>query len=152
MEIFDINSLTRDENQSNLYDLFIKTYRENENGQKQSYIVKDDEMMRIDLISQSIYESTEYVDFLLNFNYINNPLNIMGGDEIFYMPIEVINNFRNTETSQVAARRKFTNANKGTRKDPTRQQFLEKGFTLPPNFLDVPQTPVRIDGNSVVIG
>lgn len=152
MEINDISRLTRDTNQNNLYDLFIKTYQDNPAVPFGSYTVKEEETMRIDLVCQNIYNTTEHVDFLLNYNSIDNPLNIKGGDVLFYASIDLIEQFESEEPAQEESRKKFTNPAKATRKDPTRQSFLEQGYTLPPNFLDVPEAPVRIEGNTLVIG
>lgn len=152
MELYDITSLTRDTNQDNLYDLFTKTFVESTTVPKTRYVVKQDQTMRMDLICQDIYGSVEYVDFLLNFNNIDNPLNIKSGDEIFYTSIDIIDTMKSSEPSEIKAIKKFTNPSKSTRKDPTRKDFLEQGFTLPPNFLDAPQAPIRIEGDTLVIG
>ena len=152
MEIFGISSLTRDTNQNNLYDLFIKTYQENPSVPFGQYTVKGEDTMRIDLICQKIYNSTEHIDFLLEYNSIDNPLNVKEGDVIYYVSAELIDEFTSDEPVQEEAKKKFTNPAKATRKDPTRQSFLEQGYTLPPNFLDVPEAPVRVEGNTLVIG
>jgi len=152
MEIFGISSLTRDQKQNNLYDLFIKTYEENPNIPFGQYTVKMEDTMRIDLICQKIYNTTEHLDFLLNYNSIDNPLNVKEGDVIYYVSAELIDSFTSEEPTQEENRKKFTNPAKANRKDPTRQSFIEQGYTLPPNFLDVPEAPVRIEGNTLVIG
>ena len=152
MEIFGISSLTRDTKQNNLYDLFIKTYEENPNVPFGQYTVKMEDTMRIDLICQKIYNNTEHLDFLLNYNSIDNPLNIKEGDVLYYVSADLIDEFTSEEPIQEENKKKFTNPAKATRKDPTRQSFIEQGYTLPPNFLDVPEAPVRIEGNTLVIG
>lgn len=152
MEIFGISSLSRDQKQNNLYDLFIKTYEENPSVPFGQYTVKMEDTMRIDLICQKIYANTEHLDFLLNYNSIDNPLNIKEGDVLYYVSAELIDQFTSEEPVQEENRKKFTNPAKATRKDPTRQSFIEQGYTLPPNFLDVPEAPVRIEGNTLVIG
>jgi len=152
MEIFGISSLTRDEKQNNLYDLFIKTYEENPSVPFGQYTVRMEDTMRIDLICQKIYNNTEHLDFLLNYNSIDNPLNIKEGDILYYVSADLIDEFTSEEPTQQENLKKFTNPAKATRKDPTRQSFVEQGYTLPPNFLDVPEAAVRIEGNSLVIG
>lgn len=152
MEIFGISSLSRDQKQNNLYDLFIKTYEENPNIPFGQYTVKMEDTMRIDLICQKIYNNTEHLDFLLDYNSIDNPLNIKEGDVLYYVSAELIDQFTSEEPIQEENKKKFTNPAKATRKDPTRQSFIEQGYTLPPNFLDTPEAPVRIEGNTLVIG
>jgi hypothetical protein len=152
MEIFGISSLTRDVKQNNLYDLFIKTYEDNTDVPFGQYTVKVEDTMRIDLVCQKIYNTTEHIDFLLSYNSIDNPLNIKEGDILYYVSPELIDEFTSEEPAQEEAKKLLTNPAKATRKDPTRQSFIEQGYTLPPNFLDVPQAPVRVEGDSLVIG
>ena len=154
MEITDLDSLTREPLQNNLYDLFIKTYNEDSAGSApfSTYRVKEHQTMRIDDICNDIYGNVDNVDFLLNYNNIDNPLNIKSGDTIRYVPLEILDSFRSEEPSQVAAKKRFTNPSKATQKDPTRKDFLEQGFSLPPNFLEEPQASVRMDGNTLTIG
>lgn len=151
MTLFDLDSLVRDTSQENLYDLFNKTYIDYQGFQPQEYVVQQDEEMRIDLICFRLYESTNYVDFLLNFNYIDNPLNIKRGDIIRYIDTANFEEFQNKETDLPAVTNDLINANKGTRQDPARKQFLEQGSTLPPNFREEPRPAVRIENNNLVI-
>jgi len=152
MKLYDIENLSRDPNQDNLYDLFNKTYIDFPAAQSTEYVVEKDEEMRMDLISFRIYGSVDYVDFLCNFNQIDNPLNIMMGDVIKYVELPDIVSFNNKDVNVEEVRRGLLNANKSTRKDPNRKQFVEQGYSLPPNFLETPQAPVRLDGNILVIG
>jgi hypothetical protein len=87
MIAYDLDILVRDYTQDDLYNLFNKTYVEFTLPNTSEYIVQQDEEMRIDLICYRIYDSTEYVAFLLNFNGIENPLNVMPGDLIKYVDI-----------------------------------------------------------------
>jgi hypothetical protein len=152
MKLYDIEKLTRDPNQDDLYNLFNKTYIDYPVAQSTNYVVDQDEEMRMDLISFKIYGSVNYVDFLCNFNQIDNPLNIMQGDIIKYVELTEIVLFNNVDTNVEEVRKGLLNSNKSTRKDPNRKQFVEQGYSLPPNFLETPQAPVRIDGNVLVIG
>ena len=73
MEIFGISSLTRDVKQNNLYDLFIKTYEDNTDVPFGQYTVKVEDTMRIDLVCQKIYNTTEHIYFNF-FNFFNKPM------------------------------------------------------------------------------
>ena len=152
MKLYDIENLSRDQNQDNLYNLFNKTYIDYPAAQSTNYVVDQDEEMRMDLISFRIYGSVNYVDFLCNFNQIDNPLNIMPGDVIKYVELTDVTSFNNVDTNVEEVRKGLLNSNKSTRKDPNRKQFVEQGYSLPPNFLETPQAPVRLDGNVLVIG
>jgi len=152
MKLYDIENLSRDPNQDDLYNLFNKTYIDYPAAQSTNYVVDQDEEMRMDLISFRIYGSVDYVDFLCNFNQIDNPLNIMPGDIIKYVELTDVTSFNNKDTNVEEVRKGLLNSNKSTRKDPNRKQFVEQGYSLPPNFLETPQAPVRLDGNVLVIG
>ncbi len=152
MKLYDIENLSRDPNQDNFYDLFNKTYIDFPAAQSTEYTIEDDEEMRMDLVSFRIYGSVNYVDFLCNYNQIDNPLNVKPGDVIKYVELQDIVSFNNKDVNVEEVRRGLLNANKSTRKDPNRKQFVEQGFSLPPNFLETPQAPVKLDGNVLVIG
>jgi hypothetical protein len=152
MEFYDINQLSRDPNQNNLYDLFAKTFRPNTIYQFQTHIVQPDEEMRIDLICDRLYGDTKYVDFLLNFNEIDNPLNVKQDDVIKWCEISLIDEFKDQSAREEELTRTLLNSNKSTRKDPNRQAFIDEGFSLPPNFLETPQSSVNVVGNTLVLG
>lgn len=152
MKLNDIEILSRDPNQEDLYDLFNKTYIDYPAAQSDEYVVDQDEEMRMDLVSFRIYGSVDYVDFLCNFNQIDNPLNVMSGDVIRYIELTEIPLFKYEGAKEDEVRRGLLNANKSSRKDPNRKQFVEQGYSLPPNFLETPQAPVRFEGNVLVIG
>jgi hypothetical protein len=53
-------------------------------------------------------------------------------------------------TSQV--KKKLAVPNKTTRKDNNRSKYVENGYSLPPVVLNTPQAPVRLEGQSIVVG
>jgi len=99
-----------------------------------------------------VYKSTDRIDFLLSFNDIDNPLNIMEKDEIFFVSYLAIDDFRLTETDVIETRSLLTNANKSTKIDQNRQKYIEDNYSLPPTFLPEPREQVRFEGDSLVIG
>ena len=108
--------------------------------------------MRIDLISQNVYGSTDYCDFILDFNMIDNPLNIMANDMLVCPDIGAFEDFQISNSQVVSAQNQLLNINKSTQIDPTRQNYVQQNYSLPPSFKQVPSQPVQVVGNQVVIG
>lgn len=152
MQIYDLDILQRDPNQSDLYDLMQITYRESSGYPLYQCIVETYEEMRIDLISLRCFNSTDYIDFLLHFNSIDNPLNIKAGDIINYIDISFVDNFKVVSEKPKTLQKKLLNPNKQTRKDTNRQNYIEENFSLPPTLLDTPIESVQIRGDSIIIG
>ena len=152
MIAYDLDILVRDYTQDDLYNLFNKTYVEFTLPNTSEYIVQQDEEMRIDLICYRIYDSTEYVAFLLNFNGIENPLNVMPGDLIKYVDIADIESYKYNKVNTEQVKQDILSIDKGSRKDPNRKEFLEQGYSLPPTFNEEPSTGLQIIGNTLFIG
>ena len=85
------------------YNIYTKLYNFNypvlayvDNNIDQSldkYVVQQGEEMRIDLVMMSIYDDVSILksmDVLLFINNIDNPLNVMVGDVIYYPPLSVL--------------------------------------------------------------
>ena len=123
------------------------------------YVVQQGEEMRIDLVMMSIYDDVSIlksIDVLLFINNIDNPLNIMVGDIIYYPPLDVLDSYRYSfEPSSRAGeniRKALAVPNKTTKKDNNRRKFVENGYSLPPVVLDESKPPVRVEGDKIVIG
>ncbi len=151
MLLNDLDKLVRDNNQEGLYNLFAKTYKFRAGVKENQYVVGPEEEMRMDLVSFSIYESIDHVDFLCNYNSIDNPLNVMAGDVIQYVPLDTIDEFIDTEPADSQVSAGLLNENKKTQKDPKRSAFLENDYKLPPTFLDLPRPAIQVIGNTLVI-
>jgi len=154
MEISNLNNLVRDIKQDDLYNLVVLTfdYTQLNSILLQQHIVSPEEEMRIDLICSNIYQNTNYIDQLLKLNYIDNPLNIMSGDIINYVDISFIDVFLPANNNIQETRNILLNANKSSKKDTNRQQYLESNYSLPPTYLSEPGESVSIEGNQIVIG
>ena len=152
MKLYDLDKLIRDTKQDNLYNFFDPTFKMNIGINLQQHIVAPEEEMRIDLVCNNIYNSTEQVDFLLDLNDIDNPLNIMEGDEILYASITAIPEYRVKTIDNNNARAQLLNANKSSRKDDNRKKYLEENYVLPPTFVETPEAPVKISNNQIIIG
>ena len=152
MKLFDIDILQKDPNQNDLYDFTQITFKMIDGLPIYTYVVEPFEEMRIDNISQKLYFSTEYVDFLLSFNDIDNPLNIKEGDIINYVDLNNVELFRVVPEKPKVLQKSLLNPNKQTRKDSNRQAYLEENLTLPPTLLEVPVESVQIQRNNILIG
>jgi hypothetical protein len=152
MKLYDLYKLIRDTKQNNLYNFFDPTFKMNIGINLREHIVAPEEEMRIDLVCNNIYNSIEQVDFLLDLNDIDNPLNIMEGDQILYASETAIPEYRVKTIDNNDARAKLLNANKSSRKDDNRKKYLDESYVLPPTFIETPEAPVKISNNQIVIG
>jgi hypothetical protein len=152
MKLYDLDKLIRDTKQDNLYNFFDPTFKMNIGINLQQHVVAPEEEMRIDLVCNNIYNSIEQVDFLLDLNDIDNPLNIMEGDQILYASVTAIPEYRVKTIDNNNARAKLLNANKSSRKDDNRKKYLDESYVLPPTFVETPEAPVKISNNQIVIG
>lgn len=152
MKIYDIDNLTREIAQDDLFDLFSPTFQMDTSIQYKVIPVEIEDESRIDLISKKVYSSTDYIDILLNYNDIDNPLNIMKDDIIKYPPIATTSDFRVEVKQTQEVRRRLTNPNKSTRKDPARQEYVEGNFAISPALAKEPRPQVRIENGEMVLG
>ena len=151
MELYDIDNLVKNDESGDFYDLFQIFFKNNNDVNFKLYTVQRGEEMRMDLVSQSIYNDTKYVDFLCNLNRILNPLNIKIGDIMLYVDVTNIEVFRVkpvTKTVQQA----IAKSNRGTQQDKSRQDYIENNLSLPPNVLERPSEQVLIKGSVIRLG
>ena len=155
MIIYDLNRLTRDSNQNQLYDLFEPTFEYRYDIPLGRYQVPQDKFMRIDLVCDDLYDGTNYVDKILNINSIDNPLNIKEDDVILYPNLEkfIDYDYKSTQknVNKKGTQQNLLSPNKGTRKDSSRQLYVENNYTLPPTLNPAPINPVQIEQNQIVI-
>lgn len=123
------------------------------------YVVQQGEEMRLDLVMMSIYDDVstlKSMDVLLFINNIDNPLNILEGDIIYYPPQDLLDSYRYffepTTRAGENVRKALAVPNKTTKKDGNRRKFIENGYSLPPVVLDESKPPVRVEGDKIVIG
>ena len=126
------------------------------------YTVQKYEEMRIDSVMLSIYPDYNVVlsdtDVILYINGIDNPLNIVEGMIIKYPTYEMLDSFRIFISSDSKVGKNIRDIlavsvpNKGTRKDSSRQKFVENNYLLPPVVLDKTRDPVRTEDGKILIG
>ncbi len=158
MEIFDLNNIKlieekfdKELGQTKFWDLTETTYQSRTDISYSFYYVESTDEMRIDLICNNIYGTTEFVDIILNFNEISNPLNIKAGDILKYPARDNIELLRYRKESKDLTK-SLLNRNKAPRKDEGRKKYIDDNFSLPPTVLPNPIEPVVQDGNDAVIG
>jgi hypothetical protein len=150
MKLHDITSLKRTEAQSNLYDLSEPTFNFTSTQYFERTILPEEEM-RIDLVSYNLYGSVDYADILLRVNDIVNPLNIKLGDVIIYPDAASLLLFRVTPPTPSDERAALLNSSRANIRDPRRTQFLENNIRTAPTVLQVPQSPIQINNDNIVI-
>ena len=152
MKLYDLDKLIRDNNQNKLYNFFDPTFKLLININLATFVVGRELVMRPDLISKEIYGSVNYVDFILDINDIDNPLNIMEDDQILYPPIGTEPDYRVRTIDNNDVRAKLLNVNKSSRKDDSRKKYVEDNYSLPPTYLKEPEASVKIVNGQIVIG
>lgn len=149
-----------------IYDLFKPTIIVDTTNNLQSYVVKREEEMRIDLLFQNIYELESAIilnylgeiDIILALNGIDNPLNIKEGMTILYPPLGELYKYRVVETDGEKAKEKVVKKlavpNKQTKQDPSRKSYVENGYSLPPTVNSAPKPAVTFDSknNKISVG
>ena len=154
MKLYDIDKLKRDSKQDKLYNLFEMTFQFQEavNSPLQTYVLSEEQYMRLDLVSQDLYANDGFIDTICNVNSIDNPLNFMANDAILYPNRGLIDTFKMDDVYIEAIPGLALNAEKTTEVDENRKTYVEQNYNLTPTAKDVPKDPVKIIGESIVIG
>jgi hypothetical protein len=150
MDFYDISTLRRDTSQNNLYDLTEPTFVMGDIAPLSTVVLPEQEM-RLDLVSNSIYGTTNYVDLLMDLNSIDNPLNVKQGDTILYISLDQLDYYRITPNTIAQQRNVLLNASKSSKVSTDRQQYIENNYQLPPTFLSSPGSPIEISSGSITI-
>jgi len=158
----NITSVANVKDDGTLYwNLFSPDIYRNPTPDLYEYVVQKYEEMRIDSVMLSIYPdynaALSDVDVILYINGIDNPLNIVEGMTIKYPVFETLDSFRVSMVDSKAGKNirntlAVANPNKSTRKDGTRQKFVENNYLLPPVVLGAPRDPVRTGEGTILIG
>lgn len=126
------------------------------------HLVKEDEEMRIDLISNLYYGNTNYIDLIMKTNGISNPFSIKAGQFLMIPDKESAEQFRKKiKKISNKPRTQFTDKKRMSEKDANRKKFLEEkskkkknGSTenLPPNMLKSDQQPKKFIDDGIILG
>ena len=129
----------RDPNQGNLYNLDTRTVINNfpfTDSLISTYIVKNEEEMRFDLVCKSVYGSDTFEEELMDFNGILNTYRVKSGQVIKYIPPENMNYLHGTDPTSANANKSLVNKNKNTKLDPARQTNQGLPPTVKPSGLE----------------
>ena len=150
MKIYDIDKLDKDS--SGNYNLTQLTFQTDYTSLRyQQYEVQKGEEMRIDLVCESIYGNTDYVDIILNVNNIDNPLNIQEGTLLIY-PVGNIDSLRYSDVRKQTSAEVLANTNKQQRKDNDRKKYVENNLSLPPTILNERTQQYDISSDVIILG
>jgi hypothetical protein len=104
--------------------------------------------MRMDIISNDLYGTTEYVGSLCQLNNIYNPFSVNEGDIIFWASVGDLKNLMNVPTGLLGqVRSDLMNSMKNRRTDKNRRNYTRAEDKLPPTRLpsNSPQVVVESD-------
>lgn len=143
------------------FDLYTKIVKDSENKIANGiykFQCTDKHAMRLDLVSQEIYNSDEYIDVLTAINSILNVLSIKSGDIIYFMIADEMDDIRDSATSINKVIDAIKNANnKNVKKDNARKKDVnsrlstEENKKLPPNIVDDEKKMIEKAGSKIII-
>jgi hypothetical protein len=155
MKIVQLDNVLKREDPDELYDItkITFTYPNASNIKIGTYYVTEFEEMRMDLISNNIYGTIDYVDFLCSLNNIKNPLSVRRGMEILYVNKDEITQFKTSNASGDVARKVISNRRKRAKIDNNRTKYLEENlFSLPPTITKKDYKAVKYKNGKISIG
>jgi hypothetical protein len=154
--IKSLESLSRDENQEDFYDLFVQHYSAlGDNVQLRFYIVDRSREMRLDLVCTDLYGDLSNLQMLMFINNIDNPFGVQESDIIFWVEGKDLSKVQTLDPKIIEdGRDNLINAFKASLSDPARSAYLQNrgADQLPPNVLPTNAPKIQVDNNSIVIG
>lgn len=150
---FDELENLRKDSRTNLFDLSKAVFVFDETVPLFPYFVEREAEMRMDIISDNLYETTDYVAFLCRLNNIVNPLNIKENTLLVYPNRGDILRFKPEEVEFIEeVKEAFLNINKNKRVDKNREKYLnsENDIILPPNFNQTNSSNIELDDDGVI--
>jgi len=146
---FTLEKIKRDQEQDNLYNLFTQTYVD-KSLNIQYTMAKNNEDMRLDLVSKRLYGGEGFIEELMQLNNILNIWNIKNGDIIYYTDLKELPYLQALEKEISDVYNKIAKPNKKTRVDPNRIKQVPP-IIKPKEFksiiLDTKNKTIRINGN-----
>ncbi len=148
MRIFDLDNIVNIEQYGKLYDLFQNNYTYSRSDIEFIYVVEREMESRIDLICNKLYSNIDNIDFLLSYNKIDNPLNIMENDIIRYIDVFKIDQSKILNNLNEVNKVKVLNNNKSII-DNNRKEYLNRLNS--PVYNKVPYKPVTSNNGKITI-
>jgi hypothetical protein len=150
MKIYDIDELIIN---NGVVDLTQTTFKyQVDVTSTRTYTVQRGEEMRIDLISDSIYDNIDNIDILCNYNNIDNPLNFKEGEVIKFPDESYIPNLRWTDPVITDSEVINKSPSKTTRKDTSRKDYIDNNKSLTPTQLSRRISPLNTGSDQLSIG
>lgn len=126
------------------------------------HLVKEDEEMRPDIISNLYYGSPDYVDIILKVNAISNPFSIRQGIFLRIPDKEAAERYKNNiKKVSNKPRTQFTDIKRMNEEDSNRKKFLEEKSktkpngskeNLPPNMLKSDESVKIFKDDKIILG
>jgi len=130
------------------------------------FLVTDETAMRIDLISKKMYGNMDFIERILKFNDICNPLAINTGDLlVVFDPISINRNMRDVNDLKekiLDIRKQYISPEKGSKVDPKLKEFdkrnkkpaetTAKENTLPPNYAEFGDQEIQLRNGKLYFG
>ena len=123
-----------------------------------THIVKDDEIVRPDLLAIQYYGSDAGLDIILKFNGISDPFSITPGETI-YVPLDTIPYYKLDSPGMYEEnpiKQQFIDTKRLSKTDQRRIEALKKKYNketlLPPNVIPVGKKTYEFDGTNVRLG
>lgn len=124
--------------------------------------VREDEEMRIDIISILYYGTPDFVDLILKTNAISNPFSIKAGQLLRIPDKDSAEGYRKRlKKISNKPRTQFTDSKRLSQQDQRRKKFLEEKSAqkangskenLPPNMLKSGESPKEFRENKIILG
>lgn len=156
MEIKNLENRRKGENK--LYNLFTTVIADNKTFSVYEFVCTKRHDMRLDLVSQDIYNDTDQIDLLCIINNIMNPLTIQEGDVILFPEEDDIEELRSSDqiVEDMLEAIKTANNGKTHKNDKNRQKDLKERRKkekakklLPPNILENGNTNLRTENGNI---
>ena len=148
MRIFDLDNIVNIEQYGKLYDLFQNNYTYSRSDIEFTYVVEREMESRIDLICNKLYSNIDNIDFLLSYNKIDNPLNIMENDIIYYIDVFKIDQSKILNNLSEVNKVRVLNNNKSII-DNNRKEYLNRLNS--PVYNKTPYRPVTSGNGKITI-
>lgn len=118
------------------------------------YVVPKKYEMRMDLVSNELYDTPEYMDLLLFVNDIVNPFSLLEGSTLLYPSQNDIVKYQYVSNDPEQVQKTFLNNSKTKRNDRSREKYLNENVkpSLPPTVTDRATEQVQIEGDTIIIG
>lgn len=130
------------------------------------FLVTDETSMRIDLISKKMYGNMDFIERILKFNDVCNPLALNTGDIlVVFDPISINRNMRdvkNLKEKIMDIRKQYISPEKGSKLDPKLKEFdkrnkkpaetTAKENTLPPNYAEFGDQEIQLRNGKLYFG